>query len=327
MHKKKLFSLIISLILLLSTVTVCVTAEPLSAGDDALRAEFQKSSGGGLEYCYYAPENLDGTKYPLFVFLHGIASGSYNGDQVDSYDLCKWASDEYQSRFYNAGGCWILCPKALGTWDLTSVETVRSCIDSFVDTHSGSIDKSRIYISGFSLGASMCIKVAAAYPELFAACLPISPLEHTDSSMEALSNMLVWFFACDKDIYPTATTLAVRTAFNSLKNSASDKSKVLFTHVSTACYEDGSAVDVQHYMWRTLTNDMFTSDGSTWPKAVTEDGNGNIVDFTYPDGIIARISKVTNETNVDTAGKITFMSKIRAFFQKIIDFFRSLFNK
>ena len=307
---------------LLAGILICLTAFSCSAADNSLIEKFKSGQGGGLDYMYFAPES-DGC-YPLVIWLHGIASGSYNGEQVEAYDFYNWASDEYQSRFANAGHAYLLCPLAAGTWDTTSVETLKKCIDSFIARFDGKIDTSRIYITGFSLGASMVIREAAAYPSFFAACVPISSIVRSTDSLNSLKNMAVWFFANEKDTYITANSAAVAASFETLKNITTDKSKIRFTSVSKSVTPDGSDVSVQHYMWRIFTNDMFMADNSQYKYSNTEDGFGNTVTFTYPDGIISWLSQQTN--SVAETEKTGLIAKILAFFERIRLFFVNLFS-
>ena len=86
---KKLIAVMLCACLCAAAFCVSVYAVPLASGTDALRAEFKGGSGDGLDYRYYAPQTEPDRKYPLVIWLHGIASGNYDGNQIDSYDICK----------------------------------------------------------------------------------------------------------------------------------------------------------------------------------------------------------------------------------------------
>lgn len=321
---KKIMSVLLCVLLLFGIYAFAASAIPVSAGDDALRAQFGSGSGGGLSYKYYAPTVKAGVKYPVVVWLHGIASGNYDGDQLDSYDLCKWASDEYQARFANAGGAYILCPRASGTWDLTTTSAVKNCVEEFVSRFPDSADRNRIYLMGFSIGASMTIKTASAYPDYFAAVVPVSAIDQTAAS--GLSSMAVWFFANEKDTYVSANVAATRSTFNSLASAAKDKTKIRFTAVSQAVDAYGNNVSPQHYMWRTLTNDMFMADGSEYAHASTVDGAGNTVRFTYPEGVISWLSQQSKATQEKAEKGESFWDKVVRFFKSILEFFMKIFG-
>lgn len=324
MKRSGFVSVLLCIIMVLGIFSFSVNAVSVSEGDAALRAQFGSGSGGGLTYKYFAPELKEGVKYPVVVWLHGIASGNYDGDQLDSYDLCKWASDEYQARFVNAGGAFILCPRSSGTWDLTATSAVKNCVEAFVSRFEDSVDRNRIYLMGFSIGASMTIKTAAVYPDYFAAAVPVSAVDQTAAS--GLNGMAVWFFANEKDTYVSANVSATRSTFNSVAAAAKNKASVRFTAVSQAVDAYGNKVSPQHYMWRALTNDMFMADGSQYAYSTTTDGEGRTITFSYPDGVISWLSQQTKAAQEKPAKGESFWEKIAAFFKTIFDFFAKLFT-
>ena len=320
---KKCLSLLLCACLLFG-LGATAFAIPLASGDDALRGQFQSGSGGGLDYQYFAPALKDGVKYPVMIWLHGVASGNYAGDQVDTYEFCRWASDEFQARAVD-GGIYLFCPRCAGGWDLTTPAALKSCIDSFVAAHKDSIDTNRIYISGFSVGATMVLKEASAYPDFFAGAVPICAVIQDSSQLKAISKMAVWFFANDQDGFVSANTASTRASFNTVKSNAPDKSRIRFTHVTRAVTSSGGGVSQQHYMWRTFTNDMFMDDGSSYAYATTEDGTGATITFTYPDGIISWMTRQSKETQSSADPQKTFFQKLADFFRSIINFFSKLF--
>ena len=302
-----------------------VFAAPLSAGQDALRAEFRSGDDGGLDYRYFAPSGADGAPYPLVVWLHGIASGNYEGDQIDSYDFCNWASDEFQARFEGAGGAFLLAPRCPGGWELTTPAALKSCVDAFIARFPGQIDQNRIYLCGFSVGATMVLKTASRYPGFFAAAVPISAVVQDAGQVKALKNTAVWFFANEKDAYVGANAASTQKSFDTLRAVAADRSRIRFTSVSKAVTPSGADVSPQHYMWRIFTNDMFMDDRTPYAFSSTVDGNGAAVAFTYPDGVIRWLSRQTVQA-ADGAARTGFFSRLAALFQKIIGFFKNLFQ-
>ena len=322
---KKIIAILMCVCLLVASLCVGALAVPLSSGADALKAEFHGGSGGGLDYRYFAPAAESGKKYPLVIWLHGVASGNYAGDQIDSYDIYKWVSDEYQARFADAGGAYLLAPRCAGGWDLTTTSALKSCIDSFV-ARFDNIDTDRIYLTGFSVGATMVLKTASAYPNFFAAAVPISAVVQDASQVKALSSMAVWFFANEQDTYVSANVASTRNSFNTLKDVAENKSRVRFTAVSKAVTPSGAAVGTQHYMWRIFTNDMFMADGAQYAYSTTVDGTGATISFTYPNGIISWLSQQSKQHQGQSAGRQNIFQQIAELFRKIIAFFNNLFS-
>lgn len=323
---KKLLALLLCACICVGALGVSAFAIPLASGTDALRAEFKPGSGGGLDYRYFAPVAESGVKYPLVIWLHGIASGNYEGDQIDSYDFCKWVSDEFQSRFVDAGGAYVLAPRCAGGWDFTTPAALKNCIDSFIARFPDSVDTDRIYLIGFSVGAGMVLKTASRYPDFFAAAVPISAVLQDAAQIKALKNMAVWFFANELDGYISANVASTRNSFKTLQSVAVDKSRIRFTAVSKAVTPSGENVDTQHYMWRILTNDMFMDDHSQYAFSTTVDGTDATVRFTYPDGIISWLSRQVRQEQDQTETQKTFFQQLFEFFRRIIAFFSNLFQ-
>ena len=108
---KKYLSLFLACVLLLLPMGVIASALPLSDGTAALNRQFLNGKYGSYDYVYFSPVKGedDAVKYPLTVWLHGRNSGGYARAQLERYEFSNWASDEYQARFENAGGCFLLC--------------------------------------------------------------------------------------------------------------------------------------------------------------------------------------------------------------------------
>ena len=179
---KKGLSLLLSLLLLLLTLSSAAYAAPLADGTAALNRQFLNGQHGGYDYVYFSPvkEETDATKYPLMVWLHGRNSGGYARAQLERYEFSNWASDEYQARFENAGGCFLLAPRAAvgdkNEWDNSNRADLKAIIDEFIAQNSANVDVSRVYIAGYSTGGSMVWNMLTAYPGFFAAGLPLADL-------------------------------------------------------------------------------------------------------------------------------------------------------
>lgn len=129
-------------------------------------AKFSLEKGFELDYWLNVPENAtDGM--PLVVFLHG------SGERGSSNAVKRLPQTQYiakTSRPYIA-----VAPalKKDGSWSNSSTQkTVKSIIDKTVADYQ--VDKKRIYLVGFSLGAVGTWKMVNNYPDFFAAAVPIS---------------------------------------------------------------------------------------------------------------------------------------------------------
>lgn len=182
MKLRKITAFLLTVILLLGIGSMCVFA---GNDIDYLREKFvygigPETEGFSIDYRYYSPvKQNDSTKYPLVIWLHGMGDGAYDGRQIERSDIALWASDDYQSRFKGSGGAFILAARSVEEkelyWTDELIYPLRSAIDDFISKNKANIDVSRIYVGGYSMGGKMTLKMAVAYPELFAAAFPICP--------------------------------------------------------------------------------------------------------------------------------------------------------
>lgn len=129
------------------------------------------------EYILRLPEGYDGTTPNRIVFaFHGAAGSAVqvdNGDPPRS-DLEPTGpyfgiKDQADNRTIFVAG------QALGSWDSSGksdLDYVRALLDSFENQLC--IDESRVFATGFSMGAIMTITIACNLSDLFRAVAPMS---------------------------------------------------------------------------------------------------------------------------------------------------------
>lgn len=125
--------------------------------------------GSGDKYALYVPETVDSNK-PLIVFLHGIYERGNNLSMLAS-DAGFYASIQQGKKF----NTYILMPQINGSeyWsDAGTMSNVKALIDRVVEDYG--IDKNRISLWGFSLGANQAPSYIQAYPDYFASNVLIS---------------------------------------------------------------------------------------------------------------------------------------------------------
>lgn len=142
------------------------------------------------KYLVYLPEHYNEQSWPLIVFLHG--SGS-RGNEPDSLrDL---------GPFTKRLPAVVVAPQCLPTshWESTAVaDFVRHAASGY------RIDLRRIYVVGYSMGGYGAWHAAVAYPELFAAMIPISG-GGKPGQAELLTHLPVWaFHGADDEAVPAA---------------------------------------------------------------------------------------------------------------------------
>lgn len=268
---KKLISVFLVLFTVFSCCSMSVSALSLASGKNALVAQWEKGDEYGISYAAFSPKNsANGKSLPLVVLLHGKYSGSTNGEQVSDTDFYRWSSDEFQSRFREGGGAYILMPRCPGgdssSWSAEKHHSdLKKLIDSFIARHSDSIDTSRIYLGGWSKGGAGTVKMAVKYPDFFAALIVIAPHYTVNSNhLEALSDTPIWLVACKDDITATYGTMS-KAFWNTLKDTSSVPSSCRFTTFEKYNYYDSSSHYVHHAVGYDLLNQpsdcgMYTQD-------------------------------------------------------------------
>lgn len=337
---KKVSLLIVNCLILFVFLSSVSGALSILNGDRKLNNQFEDGRYGNYDYVYFSPveDEADATKYPLTVWLHGKGSGKFARAQLQWYEFCNWSSDEYQARFENAGGCFLLAPRAQSldnSWDQERTSTLKAIIDDFIALNSDHIDTGRIYIAGYSTGGSMVWNMLTAYPGYFAAGMPIAAItQPTLAGLEKLKNTPVWVFASDQDPYIITESGDILPNFQYLAGITSCPADVRLTRFTEAFFADGTkktdgdkiAVDAEHYIWECVTYDMFMADGTTpYVCATTVDADGNELTFTPGDAVITWLSCQTNE-KTEEQKKLSFIEKIKLFFERIINFFHELFS-
>jgi predicted peptidase len=152
---------------------------------------FTSSTGLELPYRVLYPENYDKTKkYPLVLFLHGAGErGNDNESQLTHG--AKLFIDPTNRKSYPAIVILPQCP-AEGFWSnadvnrntspvtlqfdynkpiTPSLQAAIELVQKTIDTEG--IDKSRVYITGLSMGGMGTFEAVYRFPELFAAAVPI----------------------------------------------------------------------------------------------------------------------------------------------------------
>lgn len=341
MKMKKIIALLLSAILLFG-LSVPSFALSMDDGMDALKEQFVFGEGPvegkySVDYRYFSPvKENDSTKYPLVIWLHGMGDGAEDGTQVYRSNIAAWTSDEFRARFKPAGGAFIFAARSREendiTWEDSMIEPLRAAIDEFIAENRANIDVTRIYIGGYSMGGKMTLKMAIAYPEMFAAAFPICPAWAPDSYLTAnLSIMPVWITSSDRD--PLVNyDMAVKPTWSRIIENSNVPEACRLSTVGAVCYPDGTATSSAHHTWFAVNNDMFTYDNGSYYNMKTIDGNGNTVKLTYPDGMISWLSSYTSEYDgepIDGTGNLTEEDSTDNFISNsvsIIDILMNLFK-
>ena len=337
---KRFVSIFLAAVMLALPLSAAAFALPLSDGTAALDGTFQDGQYGAYDYVYFSPVKgeEDAVRYPLMVWLHGRTSGSYPRSQLGRYEFSNWASDEYQARFENAGGCFLLCPRAAigdkNEWDNGKKGDLKAIIDDFINNNSAHIDTTRIYIAGYSTGGTMVWTMLTTYPGFFAAGLPLAAISQPSfTALKKLTDTSVWVFTSDDDPYIINETGDVRPNFDYLCGVTNRPAGLRMTSFTEAFFADGTkrmdggqvADDANHYIWESVTYDMFMADGVTPYKcATTINSNGEKLTFTPGQALITWLSQQTNEQA--GGAKVSLLTRLSLFFQRLWKLVREMYS-
>ncbi|WP_160680173.1 prolyl oligopeptidase family serine peptidase [Clostridium sp. C8-1-8] len=224
-----------------------------------------------LHYSSFAPSK-DNKKHPLIIWLHGGGEGGTDGIMpIAGNKAVNFASNDLQAYF---NGAYVLAPQAPTYWmdgingkaDGTSKyeAALMSLIKEYV-ANNPDIDTSKIYIGGDSNGGYMTLLMARDYTDYFAAAFPTCEgLKDTlisDSDIQKLKNLPIWFTAAKTDNVLPPAIYAVPTYDRLIKAGAKDIHFSFFDKVldTTGLYKkvDGTPYEYNgHWSWIYVYNNQ-----------------------------------------------------------------------
>lgn len=177
---------------------------------NAFKKKIYISANDTMAYRLMYPENYNPKKhYPLLVYLHGAGErGNDNERQLYFVpaQLTDSAGRKNHPCFILAPQCpktrlWVHYPKFPVSLQATPEPTLPAkwtfeLIDQLIAKLS--IDKRRIYITGYSMGGEGTFDFLTRKPDLFAAAIPICSVSDT-AKAASISRIPVWAFHGDKD--------------------------------------------------------------------------------------------------------------------------------
>lgn len=178
------------------------TAERCLVADDFRQMEFiSPYTGQALPYNIYVPDDYDpARKYPLVLFIHdaGVASGPVTQTLYQGNGATSWAEPEAQARHK----CIVVAPEypvitVDDNWNYSHhLDATVALLKDLQARYS--IDSTRIYTTGQSMGCMSSIVLMLKEPELFAGALLVAG-KWNPELMAPLAKQNIWIISCEGD--------------------------------------------------------------------------------------------------------------------------------
>lgn len=145
--------------------------------------------------CLYEADDQEGIR-PLILFLHGSderGDGKNELERVKVYGLPK----VLKTRNPFSEDVFVIAPRCPEeTRWIDHIEALKFLLDDAIERYD--VEAKRIYLTGLSLGGQGVWFLGAAYPDLFAALVPICGRSHPKNAC-ALKEVPIWVFHGAKD--------------------------------------------------------------------------------------------------------------------------------
>jgi len=170
---RRLLSIVVALAIFASCMSIAFAADSPSAGKQVEQSTTVKVPGENgerdvtLRYWLYLPEGYDtrpNEKWPLVLFLHGAGERGDDLEKVKIHGPPKLVAHGKQFPF-------VLVSPQVPTGDRWHADELAKLLDSLANTLR--IDTQRLYVTGLSMGGSGTWSLVSAYPDKFAAAMPM----------------------------------------------------------------------------------------------------------------------------------------------------------
>jgi predicted peptidase len=163
--------------------------QPTNVTPEQDRLTTQSSTAAKLEYLLFLPSDYgkSGRKWPLMVFLHGAGECGTNLNLLKRNGPTKYVLTHPEFPFI------LVSPQTRGGWDDSSVTAL---LDDVLRRYR--VERSQVFLTGLSMGGCETWRLAAKYPERFAAVVPVSGVGDPETARK-LATVPIWAFHGGRD--------------------------------------------------------------------------------------------------------------------------------
>ena len=157
-----------------------------------------------IPYMLFTPRDYtsDGKRWPLMLFLHGLGESGHGGDELERVKIHGPAKLVESRPDFPFVVVTPQCPPPQG--ELKEVvptawqpDQLMQLVDHVLArTHT---DPTRVYVTGLSMGGYGTWRMVAAYPERFAAAVPICGGGEPSTMAASLRRVPIWAFHGARD--------------------------------------------------------------------------------------------------------------------------------
>jgi predicted peptidase len=201
----------------LGAILVCIATAAVSAGglprlstDQLLKQSIRIDRATTVRYLLFLPSLYDqagGREWPLILYLHGSTEKGNDVDMVKRNGLPAFLQQEPDFPFV------VVSPQLRTVEERWDPLEVKELLASIIERLR--IDRDRVYLTGWSLGATGTWETAMRYPGLFAAIAPVAG--NVDARQASLlRGVPAWVFhgADDRNV-PAAESVTMVEALRS----------------------------------------------------------------------------------------------------------------
>lgn len=153
-----------------------------------LLREVTLPGGATRKYSVYIPTSYDPNRpTPTIMFLQGFGEGGTDGKKQTTVGL-----GPYIRRHADAFNLIAVFPQSGGKWTSDEADAIAmACLDDVEKRYN--VDRSRVYLTGVSMGGFGTWRTGALHSERFAALAPMCGFDGSEYA-ERLTKMPVWAF-------------------------------------------------------------------------------------------------------------------------------------